>query len=162
MFIPPTPSDSLSDSNCTHLLLASKTCNIFPDYTIQQIIDQLEHVQYFIDNKTQKILLLHLIPQLNLSLSFHLLFSPPEKIKKSTGTLVLWFLVLIGGFLSTAWRAAFMFPLQNNSQGLHSFIFSNKPRDHAIKLKGIELLVLFKLASFLWWESLIGENGAIY
>lgn len=62
MFIPPTPSDSLSDSNCTHLLLASKTCSISPDYTIQQIIDQLEHVQYFIDNKTQKILLLHLIP----------------------------------------------------------------------------------------------------
>lgn len=38
--------------------------------------------------------------------------------KSSPDTLALWFLVLIGGFFSTAWRAAFMFPLQDSGQGL--------------------------------------------
>lgn len=31
--------------------------------------------------------------------------------KQGKPTLVFWFLVLMGGFLSTAWRAAFMFPV---------------------------------------------------
>lgn len=52
MLIPPTPAVILTVSAHTCCLPVKRS--ISPDYTIQQIIEQLEHVQYFIDNKTQK------------------------------------------------------------------------------------------------------------
>lgn len=79
-------------------------------------------IQTIIDKKVKNILTLsrEAFPPLSHSDSITAL-PQQHTAKKNTDTLVFWFLLLIGGFFSTAWRAAFMFPLQNNSQGLHNF-----------------------------------------
>lgn len=66
---------------------------------------------------------------------------------KTAGTFAFWFLVLIGGFFRTAWRAPFMFPLHNDSQGPQR----TTKHKHMCKQKEMRMIALqHTLCIFLW------------